>query len=256
MPAPAEKLTASASVSRVLTRQEGQDVMEGTILPSTQYGDRIEWGRDAQGLERSMAVTANDPRMFLTYGEFPLDSLDELLDLALPHVTTASGGICMLDVGSGCGRLALYAALTRGSSEQPWAVHGIEISPVLHDKAVQALSIGYQGGYFLGQDSSAHSSILLHAGAAEEWKDVLAKANLVFAYSTAWPTSGFSEQWGAMIIGQQWSGLLSESCPTGCVVVTTDRALDPKYGWELVDRRDVDNREVMGSTGYVHILRR
>lgn len=78
----------------------------------------------------------------------------------------------------------------------------------------------------------------------------------VFAYSTAWETNGFSEQLGAMIIGQEWSGLLALSCPNGCVVVTTDRALDPHYGWHLVERLDVDNREVMGSTGYVQVLKR
>jgi SAM-dependent methyltransferase len=177
--------------------------------------------------------------------------MDELLDLALPHVADPSR-IDMLDVGSGCGRLALYVALTR-----PWQVHGVEISPVLHHEAAQALAKGYQGGYFtdLVDTDSTSGSIHLHAGAAEEWTDILRRCNVIFAYSTAWPTCRFSEQWGAMIIGQQWSGLLSQSCARGTVVVTTDRALDPQYGWDLVDTLDVDNREVMGSAGYVHVLR-
>eukprot|EP00549_Striatella_unipunctata_P017543 CAMPEP_0118708104 /NCGR_PEP_ID=MMETSP0800-20121206/21662_1 /TAXON_ID=210618 ORGANISM="Striatella unipunctata, Strain CCMP2910" /NCGR_SAMPLE_ID=MMETSP0800 /ASSEMBLY_ACC=CAM_ASM_000638 /LENGTH=53 /DNA_ID=CAMNT_0006611181 /DNA_START=14 /DNA_END=175 /DNA_ORIENTATION=+ len=34
----------------------------------------------------------------------------------------------------------------------------------------------------------------------------------------------------------------------------TDRILDPSYGWELKDRLDVPNPEVMGSTGYIQVL--
>lgn len=252
---PAEKMTASASISQTLSRQEGQTLMDSTLLPSTEYGNRIESGGYAQGLPTSVAVSPNDPRMFLTYGEFPLFSLDELLDLALPLVS----GTCirMLDVGSGCGRLALYVALTRGTPEQPWQVHGIEISPILHQKALQALAKGYRGGSFTDyQEKGAMNSVHLHVGAAEEWTEVLQCTDLVFLYSTAFPTSGFSEELGAMILGQEWSGLLSKKCPTGCVAVTTDRALDPNDGWNLVDRLDVENHEVMGSTGYIHVLRR
>ena len=256
VPAPAEKMTVSASISQVMWREDGQQVMDDVLLPASGYGDRIEAGRDAQGLKvaSGVAISPNDPRMFLTYGEFPLTSLDELLDLALPYVRNAQT-INMVDVGSGCGRLALYVALTRGSPQKPWQVHGIEISPVLHQEAVQALYKAMQGGYMEEYQPNAPSSLLLHAGPAEEWTEVLQKCNLVFAYSTAWPSNGFSEQMGAMIIGQQWSGLLSRSCPNGCIVITTDRALDPNDGWELIERLDVENREVMGSAGYVHILR-
>lgn len=254
-------MTCSASIPRTLDREQGQTLMDTQILPANDYGSRIEVGRDAQGLKAAsgVAVSPNDPRMFLTYGEFPLPSLDELLDLALPYVSTATQGIRMVDVGSGCGRLALYAALTRGTPQQTWTVHGIEISPVLHHEAVQALSKAMNGGFvqdYQPNNSCPSSAILLHAGPAEDWKEVLQECNLVFAYSTAWPTSGFSQKWGAMIIGQEWSGLLASSCPNGCVAITTDRALDPQHGWDLVERFDVNNREVMGSTGYVHVLRR
>jgi SAM-dependent methyltransferase len=222
----------------------------------------------------------------LTYGEFPLSSLDALLDLALPHMCHLGNDdddnddndatcVRMLDVGSGCGRLALYAALTRGTREQPWHVHGIEISPMLHDLATVALSRGFQKGTFANvcqqknndgpttatatatattTTAAAANSIHLHLGAAEEWTQVLQQCNLVFAYSTVFRTSGFSQEWGAMIMDKEWSGLLSQNCPKGCVVVTTDRALDPKDGWHLVDRLNVENREVMGSTGYIHVL--
>jgi SAM-dependent methyltransferase len=248
--------------------------MDSTLLPILEYGSRIQSGRDAQGLVTGVAVSPNDPCLSLTYGEFPLSSFDQLLDLALPHVvdvadTSTSTSIRMVDVGSGFGRLALYAALTRGTPEQPWHVHGIEISPILHHLATLALSRGFQNGVFTHYNDERNnttdiitstmtnttSSILhLHLGAAEDWTRVLQQCNLVFLYSTVFSTSGFSEEWGAMILDQEWSGLLSQNCPTGCVVVTTDRALDPNDGWELLDRLDVENREVMGSTGYIHVL--
>jgi hypothetical protein len=38
-------------------------------------------------------------------------------------------------------------------------------------------------------------------------------------------------------------------------MITTDRVLDPRHGWLFLDRLDVDNREVMGSTGYIQVLR-
>lgn len=261
VPAPAEKMTASASIPRVLSRADGQELMDNVILPSNAYGNRIEVGRDAQGLRAGSGVPVNpqDARMFLTYGEFPLHSLDELLDLALPYVANPQS-ISMIDVGSGCGRLALYAALTRGSPQQSWNVHGIEISPILHHEAVQALSRAMNGGHAVDYQpqpgNNSCCNLFLHAGAAQEWKQVFATGHVVFAYSTAWETNGFSEEMGAMVIGREWSGLLSESCPNGSVAITTDRALDPAYGWQLVDRLNVDNREVMGSTGYIHVLKR
>jgi hypothetical protein len=254
-----EKTTASAKICHTLSRHDGHALMDSTLLPISEYGSRIKSGRDAQGLTTSVAVSPNDPCLYLTYGEFPLSSLDELLDLALPYVSGDTTSIRMVDVGSGCGRLVLYAALTRGTPErQPWHVHGIEISPILHNMATLALSRGFQGGSFTDYQhhDSATSSIHLHLGAADEWTQVLQQCNLVFAYSTVFHSSGFSEEWGAMIMDKEWSGLLSHNCPTGCVVVATDRALDPNDGWDLIDRLDVENREVMGSTGYIHVLRR
>jgi hypothetical protein len=55
-------------------------------------------------------------------------------------------------------------------------------------------------------------------------------------------------------LSDEWNRLFSESCKPGCVVVTTDRALDPRYGWKVLDRLDVANPEVFESTGFVQIL--
>jgi hypothetical protein len=58
-----------------------------------------------------------------------------------------------------------------------------------------------------------------------------------------------------MNLDRQWSELLANSCRKGCVVIAiTDRALYPRLGWELLGRLDVDNREVMGSKGYIQVL--
>lgn len=249
------KVTAAVSVTRTVAFEEGQHIMDTLLLPETERGIRMNVGRDAQGLEQSTPVSPTDPRMQLTYGEFPLRSMDELIDLALPHVTCSGDGrIEMVDLGSGCGRLALYASLTRGTPKRPWSISGIEISSMLHNVAVESVTKGVHENLFDDSDTSCGTSLLFHTGPAAEFKELFDKVNLIFCYSTAWEARGFNEEWGAMILGSEWSLMLAQACRPGCVVITTDRALDPKDGWVLVDRLDVENREVMGSTGFIQVL--
>ena len=66
----------------------------------------------------------------------------------------------------------------------------------------------------------------------------------------------FNVEVGALILQPEWSQMLAAECRRGCIAITTDRALDPKFGWELIKRLDVENPEVLGSTGYIHILRK
>jgi hypothetical protein len=105
---------------------------------------------------------------------------------------------------------------------------------------------------------SDRGSFTLHLGSAEdlasETSGVLARADIIFAYSTAFAATTFSPAVGALILDHEWSRLLGECCRPGCVAITTDRALDPTYGWVVKDRIDVDNPEVLGSTGYIHVL--
>ncbi|KAL3815775.1 hypothetical protein ACHAXA_001669 [Cyclostephanos tholiformis] len=73
----------------------------------------------------------------------------------------------MVDLGSGCGRLVLYAALTRGggggichdwgqddddetskATKLNWDVHGIEIGTRLHSLAIRSLRRGVDKGWF------------------------------------------------------------------------------------------------------------
>lgn len=258
--------------------------MDTMLMPAEEHGERMGWGRDAQGLGCENlgtvgALSPSDPRLSRTYAEFPLSSFDELLDLGLKYASlqesssSASPTVNLVDVGSGCGRLAFYAALTRkGLNEHDtnhelkqigWEVHGIEISSLLHEKGVNFIEIGIQKGLWEAPShpsskSSNQNSISLHCGAAEEEdsRQLLSRANLVFMYSTAFSALSFSPDLGAMILDPEWSQLLSEACSEGCVVITTDRALDPAHGWNLIDRLDVENPEVFGTTGYVQVLLR
>jgi hypothetical protein len=227
--------------------------MDEYLIPKKEYGNRIGLGRDAQGFDESSgAINPDDPRLSMTYGEFPLSSMDQLIDLGLERLDR-SEGITMVDLGSGCGRLIFYSGLTRGGQEQPWKIHGIEIADILHKEAMVTASKSLEGGY-LSDLKGPTNSISLHHGPVDDYRHILGAADLVFAYSTAFPAKTFNPDLGAVILGAEWSQLLSESCKAGCIAITTDRALDPAYGWKLIDRLDVENSEVFGSTGYIHVL--
>jgi hypothetical protein len=216
----------------------------------------IGWGRDAQGIDGTTALKADDPRLSMTYAEFPLTSMDQLVDLGLKHLSKEKiGTTTLVDIGSGCGRLVLYSGMTRGTEEETWNIHGIEISSLLHDLATQFLGRGIAEGFFSTTSAVTTHSVSLHLGPAEKFSDLLGQADMVFAYSTAFPANSFSPELGAMILDPEWSRLLSKSCRKGCVAITTDRALDPSFGWELVDRLDVENPGLFGSTGYIHVLK-
>jgi hypothetical protein len=247
-----------AFCSKVLTREEGQSSIDDRLMPKQEYSERIGWGRDAQGIDNYGLLNANDPRLSMTYAEFPLSSTDQLIDLGLTHVPKngSDSSMTLVDIGSGCGRLVYYSALTRGSEEERWDVHGIEIASLLHDRAIEYLQLGMEEGLFCSSPSTPTNSISLNLGAAEEFSHLLCRADVVFAYSTTFDAKDFSPELGALILDPKWSDLLSKSCQNGCVAITTDRALDPSYGWQLVDRLDVENPEVFGSTGYVHILKK
>ncbi|KAL7532513.1 hypothetical protein ACHAWF_004160 [Thalassiosira exigua] len=244
-----------------------------------------------------VALSNDDPRSEYTYGEFPFESFDALLDLASDFLPEAEGGggarrRTMVDLGSGCGRLVLYAALTRGVGEEggaesepasKWDVHGIEIGTGLHSLAVNSLERGEENGWFEsfspdggsegGGGDDRHPTMSFHNGnalpvedpyyaptdpsSADAIRALLSKTDLLFAYSTVWetdPVRPFDPDLGAMVLSKKWSGTLAASCPRGCVAVTMDRVLDPDDGWRLLDRMDVENPSVWGSTGYVSVL--
>eukprot|EP00536_Pseudo-nitzschia_multiseries_P004818 jgi/Psemu1/189083/e_gw1.84.75.1 len=226
-------------------------------------------------------ILADDPRLARTYAEFPLTSLDALLDAAVAYFPpSATDDIRMVDIGSGLGRIVMYTALTRtgrhteavrendnGSSSEHtgkrWEVCGIEISSVLHNKAVELLRNGIEQKLFANESAAPErnelprNALSLRLGSATdtEGKALLETADLVFAYSTVFNAKHFDPDVGALILdAEEWSKPLGETCKTGCVAVTTDRALDPRFGWKLVQRMDVPNPDVLGTTGFVHVL--
>lgn len=258
----------------LLKREEAQSIINDVIMPQDFYGDRIGLGRDAQGIDAGTALDPNDPRLSMTYAEFPLTSLDQLMDFGLQYKSSSSdeeskgSTTTCIDIGSGCGRIGLYLVMTRGGSDdtvvsdKSWKVHGIEISDLLHHEAggycQRAVENNLISREALPSSTSSDdiNTLSLHLGPAEDFASLLSEADIIFAYSTAFTAKIFSPELGALILGPEWSQMLGKSCKEGCMAITTDRALDPAFGWKLVDRLDVENREVFGTTGYVHILKK
>lgn len=254
-----------------LGREEVRQYIEKELLPQEHYGDRIGWGRDAHGLHANEgALRPDDPRLCQTYAEFPLSSFDELVDLGMKYVALGredskapTTTVRVVDLGSGCGRLAFYCALSRGND--PIApvqvqVAGVEIAPMLHSQAVDLMDQAIASGWLhqacpQSNVNGAANTVVLHLGSATgDQAQVISKADIIFAYSTAFSAKSFSPEVGALILDAEWSQGLSEICAPGCIVITTDRALDPQFGWEVLERRDVPNAEVLGTTGFIHRL--
>ena len=265
----------SWSVQSILGREEARALLDGPeFLPSGDYGDRIVFGRQAAEKEYGESdelgvILADDPRLARTYAEFPLESLDILLDHAVQYLPSDidldGASMNMVDIGSGLGRIVLYSALTRCTNEAKWKVRGIEISPSLHKEALELAQTGINLGVFEENASSDENdkgdnqanSFCFHCGSATDQagRRLLEDAHLIFSYSTAFKAKEFDPDVGALILDtEEWSLPLSEACPDGCVVVTTDRALNPNLGWKMVERIDVPNPEVLGTTGFIHVF--
>ena len=188
-----------------LDREVAAEIIENDLFPSQELTKRSRAGREAQGIDSGTKVDATDPRLALTYGEFPMESFDTLVDRAMEiwnngsntnePILTDDKKMKLIDLGSGCGRLLLYAALSRCSSSNHDTrvdVHGIEISELLHEFAVDMVQRAIEMGLLTSHDDHSsdkvdgdnHNSILkLHLGAAEECAHVLEDADIIFAYS-------------------------------------------------------------------------
>ena len=268
------------------TAATAADIINQVLYPPSEYKKRMNVGKDAQfgtsdknqeGV--ALAIDANDPRLSLTYHEFPLESMDELLDLAIGLYEDRNHGCkprVLVDLGSGCGRLVLYAALASMSEHDngngndndiapKWKqVHGIEIGSEMHEYAVDIMSRGVDEGYLHNnlpvvdeEDASSSTTattttnISFHQGAASELTHILSQADIVFCYSTVFDAEGFNVDMGAMVLAKEWSQMLANVCREGAVVVTTDKALNPEHGWVLKHAVEVANPSLLGSTGYI-----
>ena len=239
------------------------------------------------------AIKCDDPRTEYTFDQFPLESFDLLIDRALDHVEQSSQHKTIVDLGSGCGRLVFYASLTRerwnvhgveiGTQLHALAVNslqrGVEKGWLIQSSSTNSNDLMeeehlddysskiqfHNANAILSQDPYYKFTTMQSSQDDEEDSDtsssciqsLLAKTSLIFAYSTVWetdPLQPFNEELGAMILSPKWSKTLASTCHNGCVAVTTDRALNPDDGWILVDRMDVENPSVWGSTGYISVL--
>jgi Histone methylation protein DOT1 len=180
----------------------------------------------------------------LTYGEFDIDFLSELLDKYDAGPDTA-----FVDMGSGVGRCTLAAALLKPA----WRLcRGVELLPKLTEFA--ALVHGDIVNDSSSHDSSSSSSSSSRAMAPCDFVtgDVMApdfcleQFNLCFAYSTMWPAEG------AGLFMQSLSRNLARTLMAGAVVITTDKRLCVVDGFELIAVHEGPDRETGGSTAYVH----
>jgi Histone methylation protein DOT1 len=183
----------------------------------------------------------------LTYGEFDIGFLSELLD-----EYDAGHGTAFIDLGSGVGRCTLAAALLKPS----WRLcRGIELLPKLTEFA--ALVHGdivndIVDGSSSSNSSSSSSSSRAMAACDFVTGDVMAadlsleQFNLCFAYSTMWPAEG------AGLFMQSLSRNLARTLRASAVVITTDKRLCVIDGFELIAVHEGPNRETGGSTAYVH----
>lgn len=199
-----------------------------------------------------------------TYGEFPLESLDILLDKALEYVPKQKRDeVKMVDVGSGCGRLSIYTSLRR----EGWKVGGVEISPALHKMAYKAAETVAEEGLIAPADDEHDTTdaptifvdgddaaLVLLCGPVDRNPELVRESDLLFCYSTAMESGEFNETIDSAILSEEWNKVLTQNCKKGCVVITTDCALDPSYGWTLLDEIDVKNPDVLESTGFIQRL--
>ena len=236
------------------SRSEAAHLLDTHLLPNTLFGKRLAVSgafRQNEDDYQAKVISVRDPSLELAYGEFPFDSVDALVDAALQHCDANTSSLTFVDLGSGAGRVCLYMAMTRPSN---WRVLGIEVVPSLHELACQAAQAAIEmqpvGDSDYRADTSP-SSLQLFLGPAQDYTHVLQQADIVFCYSTAWDTAGFSTDTGAMVLSTNWMQLLQSVRP-GTLVITTDRSCDPAFGkWTLLETLAVENREVMGSIGYV-----
>jgi hypothetical protein len=248
---------------KTCSQEESVQIIESTLYPKSELGARIRLGMDAQGVKAGESLSNNDERNHFTYGEFPLESFDQLLDSAINHLIKDSAEnnsidgkvLKLVDIGSGCGRLILHAALGRSNFD----IHGVEISDIMHDYACDMVQRGADHNLFgVTSDDDIHTSdaskLTLHRAPAQECSQIFSDADIIFAYSSVFPDGGFAIEERAMLMGPSMSSMLAKACKPGCIAVMTDRLLDPEFGWQYQSQLDVVNPDLLGSTGYISIL--
>lgn len=174
----------------------------------------------------SYVAKGEDPPLENTYGEFPLPLFSAVVERGLQLASLESDGATLLDLGSGAGRLVLWAAAT----ERWQAIHGVELLPSLHAAAVEKLSAASAMRFNILDHlelQTPSSAIKLHLGSWDDdallpW-DTL---DVCFAYATA-----FDHDANGVLVAL--SAALRERLKAGCIVCTTDYRLGD--GFEVLE---------------------
>ena len=210
-------------------------IFEKSLYPAQEYSDR-------NGISRkdgywSFVHRNEEPNPDFTYGEFPLPFFHRLIDRACElHGCGDDRRSCsLIDLGSGAGRLALWAAATSA-----WRrVVGVEYLRSLARTAVEKLEEARAAGLLRTDE------VVLTQGTWDEKLDCFAEVDVAFAYTTAITTNDEG-------ILEGLSRALAQRLRRGCIVVTTDYKLDPAH-FEVLDTMTGENSGVGGtSTGYLH----
>ena len=181
-----------------------------------------------------------EPPSELVYGEFPLDLFLELLDRAAGHAGIAEdrSEAHMADIGSGVGRLVLWAAVN-----QKWRSYlGVEILPGIHEVAVEKLQEARAIPGLLQSDA-----INFQCGSWSE-SDVVAQLDVVFAATTCSPVDEATGE----LLGLFGEGMseLNSKLKRGCMVITTEYKLG--RGFRYIESLDGDHPLFGTTTGHIH----
>ena len=215
------------------------------LFPRPGYDARRMLARDAS-LARSSVSAGGIPLAgdSMTYGEFDLAFLDSLLEAAEPQK-----GDTFVDLGSGCGRLVLGAALLR---PKVWAeCHGIELLPELHNEAVAARMC-------MDEVPELSAAPIAPVGftCADLWSEEAAAplpaASVAFAYAVTWARD---DEEGCLT---ELSALLARRLSDGARVVSIDLKLrgDAYAAFEPLAEVAGWNAETGDSTGRVYRVRK
>ena len=215
-----------------------------TLYPASDYSMRNAASR-TDGYWPFVSAKQDVP-ISLTYGEFPLPLFTRAVDRACELAGLAGGraGATFADIGSGSGRLVLWAACTHEWKE----VHGVELLPSLHAEALRRLDSARELHALRDGLALQTERIVLSKGSFEDptvlpWRDV----DVAFAYTTAFP----HDEAGVLT---ELTEALVPRLARGCLVCTTDYRLG-EDSFELIDDLEGENDGV-GSVSQVFIHRK
>ena len=217
------------------------ETFNSRLYPSADYQLRNAASR-TDGYWPYIANKEEPPQGF-SYGEFPLPFFSQCVDRMCEHAGIGDRSqATFCDVGSGTGRLVLWAA----ASDRWKSVAGVELLPSLHRTAVEtrekALELIMEGEFQLQTDPWL---INLHEGSFEDgalldWDEI----DVCFAYTTAFP----SDENNVLV---ELTAALKKRLRAGCIVATTDYHLGD--GFQVIEHMSGENEGVGGvSTAYIH----